>query len=280
MILDRPVPFEEAIAALQAKGLMPTNLSSAELQRLSVELRERSFFSARVSNAEFLSQLYDKINTIVSPENRAAGDYMSPGRFRVEAREILAALGYSPDPEDAGTIKDLRTDKRLNLIAQMNAQQLRGKGQWLQGQDPAARDAFPAQELFRLEMRDEPRDWISIWRGAGGRIVGGGRMIALRNDEIWTNISRFGTPYPPFDFNSGMWVRPVSREEAEEFGLIAPAEPVQPERSPGADTVQAGVRNMPEPIQQALAQSMGGIAELADGVLSLVGAARLLRGVL
>jgi hypothetical protein len=40
---------------------------------------------------------------------------------------------------------------------------------------------------------------------AGGQIFGG-RMIALKSDPIWTAISAFGTPYPPFDYNSGMWV--------------------------------------------------------------------------
>ena len=171
MIVSRPVPFADAIAALQAKGLMPTSLSSAQLDQLSAEIRERSFFSARVTNADFLAQVYERIDKIVSPENRPAGEYMSPGRFRVELRDILNQLGYAPDPDDAGTIKDLRTDARLNLIARMNADSVRAYGQYMQGQEPAALDAFPAQELFRLEVRAEPRDWISIWRGAGGRIV-------------------------------------------------------------------------------------------------------------
>jgi len=277
MIVSRPVPFADAIAALQAKGLMPTSLSSAQLDQLSAEIRERSFFSARVTNADFLAQVYERIDKIVSPENRPAGEYMSPGRFRVELRDILNQLGYAPDPDDAGTIKDLRTDARLNLIARMNADSVRAYGQYMQGQEPAALDAFPAQELFRLEVRAEPRDWISIWRGAGGRIVGGGRMVALLNDPIWERISRFGTPYPPYDFNSGMWTRPVSREEAEEFGLIAPAEPVQSERRDLNQGVQAGIKSMPQPIQQSLLDSMGGAGELAQGILSLVGAARMIR---
>jgi hypothetical protein len=45
--------------------------------------------------------------------------------------------------------------------------------------------------------------------GGGGR--GGGcdalkalpRMIARKDSPIWEALSRFGTPYPPFDFNSG-----------------------------------------------------------------------------
>jgi hypothetical protein len=278
MIVDRPVPFAEAIAALQSKGLMPTDLSSAQLEQLSAELRERAFFSARVNNAEILSQLYERINTIISPENRTAGEYMNPARFRVEIREVLQQLGYTPDPDDIGTIKDLRTDARMNLIARMNADSVRSYGQYVQAQEPAALDAFPAQELFRLETRMEPRDWISIWRGAGGRFFGGGRMIALLNDPLWSRISRFGTPYPPFDYNSGMWVRPVSREEAEQFGLLAPAQPVQPQRTPLNQSLQAGVRTMPQPIQDGLQQSMGGLANIAQGVLSLVGAANLIQG--
>ena len=45
-------------------------------------------------------------------------------------------------------------------------------------------------------------------------------MVALLGDPVWTRISRFGLPYPPFDYGSGMAVRPVSRRECVRLGLI------------------------------------------------------------
>ena len=38
-------------------------------------------------------------------------------------------------------------------------------------------------------------------------------MVALKEDPVWTRISRFGQPWPPFDFNSGMGVEDVSHDE-------------------------------------------------------------------
>lgn len=56
---------------------------------------------------------------------------------------------------------------------------------------------------------------------AGGKLYDG-RMIALRNDPIWRGISRFGSPVPPFDFNSGMGLEEVNRFEAEALGVELP----------------------------------------------------------
>lgn len=41
-------------------------------------------------------------------------------------------------------------------------------------------------------------------------------MIALKSDRVWTNFSRFGRPYPPSDFGSGMGVEDIDRDEAFE----------------------------------------------------------------
>ena len=37
---------------------------------------------------------------------------------------------------------------------------------------------------------------------------------ALAASDIWIRLSRFGTPYPPFDYLSGMNIAPVGAEEA------------------------------------------------------------------
>jgi hypothetical protein len=52
-------------------------------------------------------------------------------------------------------------------------------------------------------------------------------MIALKNHDIWNWIGSsdlfpdaLDVIWPPFAFNSGMWVRDVSRGEMEEIGLM------------------------------------------------------------
>lgn len=58
----------------------------------------------------------------------------------------------------------------------------------------------------------------------GGKIRGG-RMVALKSAPVWTNLSRFGRPYPPFDYGSGMGMEDIGREEAVELGLCPTTNP-------------------------------------------------------
>ena len=81
--------------------------------------------------------------------------------------------------------------------------------------------AFPAYELLRAEPRKMPRNWPAIWQQKGGTLYQG-RMIAPKTDPIWTRISRFGLPYPPFDYNSGMDIFSVSRSECLALGVPLP----------------------------------------------------------
>src|SRR5690606_30698537 len=120
------------------------------------------------------------------------------------------------------------SDGRRELQVRMNVELMQGQGKWIADQDPDLLDEMPAQELVRFESREVPREWQERWTRAGGRLFGG-RMIALKNDGIWERISRFGHPYPPFDFNSGMGVEDVTREEAMELGLIDLNTRVQPD---------------------------------------------------
>ena len=45
-------------------------------------------------------------------------------------------------------------------------------------------------------------------------------MIALKSSDVWTRISDFGFPFPPYVKGSGLWVRDVGRSEAMELCLI------------------------------------------------------------
>lgn len=230
VLFDKPVPFREALQSREVKAALPTTLSSRQLLALAPELRERAAFSARTSNAWYVQQISDKVRAILDPhtvqrDGRPVTEGLDVARARLELKEALKAISYTPDPAERGTIEDLSSDTRLNLVIKTNTEMAQGYGNWKQGQ--ATLDAFPAQELFRAEDREEPRDWLQRWRVAGGQIFEGGRMIALKNDPIWIEISGFGLPYPPFDFNSGMEVRDVDREEAVALGLIGPDEQLE-----------------------------------------------------
>ena len=92
----------------------------------------------------------------------------------------------------------------MKHIVVTNAKMAEGHARWSGAQK--ALPINPYWELYRKETRVEPRNWALRWIESGGTFKQG-RMIAPVNDPIWTAISAFGLPYPPFDFNSGMSTR-------------------------------------------------------------------------
>jgi len=268
MIFSKPLPFDEAIDSRQVKSVLPTTASSAQLQQIAPELRERAMFSARTANAGYLDKINDLVTRIVSPEGAGPGEYMDISTARLELKKALAAIGYQPDPKKRGGLQDLSSDRRLNLIIETNTKMAQEYGNWKQGQDPQILDLWPAQELYRREARDEKRDWQTRWVQAGGKLYGG-RMIALKNADVWTSVSAFGQPYPPFDYNSGMGVRDVRRDEAVRLGVIEPDAIVPPDDRPFNDDLELDVSERQGALLDALTESLGDTAELVDGVLRM-----------
>ncbi|EIP99453.1 hypothetical protein OpiT1DRAFT_03970 [Opitutaceae bacterium TAV1] len=241
MIFSRIKPsFIEAMQANEVRALLPTDLDSAWLEELDPEIRIRARFSAKVESARHLSRL-----------DEAVAQFTEGKIGWVEAkkniRQSIEREGYVPDPEHRGGLQDLSSDARITLQLRMNVQQAQGYGHWKQGQNPTLLDAFPAQEFLRLASREKPREnWPERWLAAGGpRTSAWPRMIALKNDPCWVSLSRFGTPYPPFDYSSGMGVVDTPRREAEALGLITRDDIPQPQDLGFNDDLQAspGVRS-------------------------------------
>jgi hypothetical protein len=255
MIFRTPIPFAEAIQSRIVRQLLPTDLRTDLLSTIPAELRERAVFSSGVQSAETLQKISDLVDGIVGGE-------LGRAEARTELKRFLGSLGAEVDETD---LTDLRSDARLNLILDTNTQMAQGYGQWAQGQ--AALDQFPAQELIRLIDSRVPRDWAQRWSDAGGTFFGE-RMIALKNDPIWTRLSRFGLPYPPFDFNSGMDVESVDRDTAIEAGLIDRDTQLTPQDRGFNEDLQASPQVREGSLKEALREALAGIASFgADGVL-------------
>ncbi len=195
------------------KALVGSDIPSKEWSRVQAGLRERAFFSAHITKLRILEELRKETSNVASGEKSAS-------EVRRDIRKYLEKAGYTPDPGDEGTIKDLFSRARLDVIIKTNVDQARGWAQHLEATTAGALKAFPAYELVRVEEREQPRDWAAKWAAAGGQFYGS-RMIALKTDSIWTRISRFDNPYPPFDYNSGMGVADVSRSECLALGVIS-----------------------------------------------------------
>lgn len=243
-------PLSAALRRLR-RAIYPTALSSAEIDRLNVEVVERAFLSARNTLQAVLARTHQVVTEIVAPQEITRPDRVTPqnpeGRVQVgkslayaraAVKNELARLGYQPEPGKRGTIEDLSSDQRVNLVITHNVAEARAYGQHVRGNhDPELQD-YPCYELIRLEGRKVPRAWVVRWQGAGGRLFPGGRektlqdfrLVARKDDPIWTAISRFGRPWPPYDFRSGIGRRPLTRRESVALGVITADAVITPAR--------------------------------------------------
>lgn len=268
MPLTTPLPNQEALASLLRRGVVPSDMTSAEWRAVSASVRSQSFYSSRTLLGDLLDSYKEKIQALLDPQqitrpDRVTADNpegtvnvgLNEAYARQQIKELLAEIGYQPNPSERGSLTDLSSDARINLVLRTNKQLAQGEGWWLQGQNAAILDQWPAQELFRAEARAKTRDWLARWRIAGqqtGDPIGTGwtitpdlRLIALKNHDIWNWIGSsdlfddaLDVVWPPFAFNSGMWVRDVDRNEVEAIGLMA-----QGDAAPEPQDVAGALKN-------------------------------------
>jgi hypothetical protein len=219
----------DAFRKASERGELPTSLGTAELRDLGADVLSSSVFTARGTNAIYVSKLKEVVDQL------AAGD-INFATARWTLMEALKATGYTPEggfpdapegtvpPALAGTLQDLSSQRRIEFILRTQIALVRGKGQQFRGQ--ARADAFPAWELVRVYQVTAPRDWPSRWAIAGGKP---GPMIALKGDPIWGELGSYenftdalGVDHPPFAFNSGMGWREVAAGEVRKLGITGP----------------------------------------------------------
>lgn len=225
-----------AAAAVSSRELAPLGWSSAEWDRVDADIRARAFFSANVIDADLLGYIQQQVHRLALGPSGERLEYLNPTEARTRIKEFLDSIDYVPEKGEEGTIKDLRSDQRINLILDTNVRMATGFAQHVAGQAPDALAQYPALEFLRIHRREVPRGfvrmdgylrevtphyWLNVWRAAGGSTYAG-RMIAPKGDPIWTAISRFGVPYGPPDFNSGYGQLPVSAREARRLGVPPP----------------------------------------------------------
>lgn len=249
-------PLFLAVKLAQERGLLPTEMSSVELQEFTLRAKERLFFSARTTNLWYV----DKLKGLVERFTKGEGRDNDLAQLRIEARKLLVQAGYTPDagfPGDAalgipkataGSLRDLSSEKRLNLIYETQAQTMRGLGMKLRGMSRI--ESQPAWELVRYKQAREQaweRDWLQRWKIAADNVewqgvlggqasgpaddgnAGALRMIALQTSPIWLALGSsalfadaLNVDHPPFAFSSGMGWRAVGFRECEKLGLTKP----------------------------------------------------------
>ena len=216
-------PNEEAARNFRDKTVAPTGLSSRQIEEnVTRQVRNLAFFSAKVSDAELLNKMKSRIQLALDMPEGAK--FVDRAAFVADVRRDLEALRG-----DSGKLTDIESNARLSLVYNMNVESAYERARWTRDHANAdILDEFPCSELVRLEAREHEREWNLRWQGAGGKLSKSGRMIARKDDPIWTKISRFGNPWPPFDYNSGMGLADIDRDEAIAEGVITEEDVVAP----------------------------------------------------
>jgi hypothetical protein len=230
-------PLAEAVAKLDRRTPVGAMLTSAQWARVPLALRERAFFSAKVESVRFLAEAQEKLRMRLSleKENLANGKsaFVDRGSFVMDMQRIAAEEGIqTTDESGRGTVRDIRSVRRLNLIYDQQTRQAQEYARWKMDHDADVLDEFPAYRLGE-STADNPRDeafWRGRWAEAGSSVGWEGAlqedMVALKTSPIWQALSRFGTPWPPFDYGSQRDLDDVDRQEAEALGLLDPNAPV------------------------------------------------------
>ena len=255
-----PIPFREALEKIGARGVIGAKLNSGEWGALPVALRERAFFSSQIESARFLQRARDSLTeflsgareTVVSPSGKEAIALATGSRqeFVKQMQAFAIAEGMGPvAPEDAGTIKDIRSQQRLELIHDVQTRQAQDFGYWQQGQDPDVLEAFPAQRFIRVLEVQQERDSHAPYEG----------QVALKSDlDFWLRLNEdFGVPWGPWGWGCGHDVEDVDRAEAEGLGLIEPGAAVEPVVKDFNERLEASTKGLDPDLEGLLRDEFG-----------------------
>ena len=240
---------------------LPTQLTSAELRSLSADVLRQSLFSARMSNATAVQAMREAITRILT----AVGDGTSSDNLaeaRLKLKQIGSYLGYDPgsgfpgekaEPAEAGSLRDIFSTDRLNLILKTQEMMTQGAAKNIWGNEPDALQQYPAWELVRVAAVEIPRGEKRVkggltevpedaWDTASGRWAAAvseagddeaqkifddtGRMVARKDSDVWQALGdgaggyddTLGNDYEPYAFNSGMGRVEVSAKEFADLG--------------------------------------------------------------
>jgi hypothetical protein len=259
-----------AIDTFARRETVASAWTTADWAKAPAEIANRSFFSAGVDSATWLSAPQRGIAQALDLSLDSQGRLPSREKFIADMRKTALSLGLGT-PDQPANLKNIAGATRLGIVWDMNVQAARGRARRGAGLSEGALFAAPAQELVRGRTARIPRDWRARWAEAGeaiswqGALPFNGRFIALKTSPIWLKLSRFGTPWPPFDFGSGMILRNINRADAIALRLIEEDEVLSADPDPNFNAGLAATMQNVEPGVASALQSMLGNRIARDG---------------
>lgn len=147
--------------------------------------------------------------------------------FKFLKKKPAPALKVYTPPTDEPPLIEIPMPAQVTIperkrIDRMNAVIPNLRRRYIDGLSDVGFAVFPCMELIRVRLGVEDGiDWQKRWTDAGGKLYDG-RMIALKTDPIWSAISDYGVPYPPFEFHDVMGTQDIGRKESIALGFDPP----------------------------------------------------------
>ena len=281
-----------------AREDLPTSLGTDELRKLGSNILRQSLFSARMTNAGAVQGVRNAITAILSGMEDQTSDTVADARLKLKA--VGQMLGYDPStgfpggpevpPAEAGTLQDLFSTQRLDLILDTQDKMTKGAAKNIWGNEAAELEEYPAWELVRGFSVEVPRGTKETkkgeeevpedaWDGKEGRwaaaldeadddeasaiFESSGRMVARKDSEVWQALGdgagdhsdTLGNDFEPFAYRSGMVRVPVSAADFEALG--GDPDGVEADETEfGADKVKVGEDRFDADILKTLKESL------------------------
>lgn len=248
---------ESIMESLKRDGKLPVNLPAALKQKMQASL-ERYF--GRISSDK-IAQFTQKAAQVVQDALRT-DEEERPGTERTVETGLNPATSRNALTEfvESATGDSVGGVMNVDFFLRIAREVVQGGVQFVsQNWDQTRVDEFPALELHRVFEREVPRgsekdpagptngwdDDDGRWPAACDEAEDGdaanvfkdtGRMVALKDSDVWQALGdgaggyedTLGNPFAPFAFNSGMDSDEVSRDDAEELGLLDEGEEAKP----------------------------------------------------
>lgn len=241
-----------AAAILASRKPTPTVENAEEWAAKAIEARRRSFWSAKLFHAQHVADLKQACLGVLREDKIRIRDLHSsrwtPEELDVEVDPVTMKVspgsGVKRGDVEMTWTRNLMMDEmmarakergldaqakqgRIKLIEEMAVGMSVGRARWEEdAADKVGLEVAPARRLVRVAPRKEPRDWEARWREGAEAVEwegvydkdGGATKIAMFNSPIWVEISAFGEPFPPFDYNSAWAWSPCLRMSCESWG--------------------------------------------------------------
>lgn len=225
------MPQSSPLQVIRNLSVIPTGYTSQQLGALSAQVRLGAFFSAQVESERYLQGLRAMVAGAME-EGVTEGEFLHRVRAWLQMEADSLGLEAPSDrlermsPEEVQSYeRDVRKPDslaRLRLIFRTQAEMCAGLTEWRRGMEPMQLRLFPAWRFIR-------RPGAKTFRADH---VEHEDEIHLKADLAWwmarndPEFGGFGNPWPPFGFNSWMWIVPVSRAECERLGVLRPGQKV------------------------------------------------------